>query len=63
MESTRKRLDTQALSVFSIFTVGSPFVMRWQLLMTILLLFCAVFIPYDAGFVVPTCVPHPPQPH
>jgi hypothetical protein len=56
VKATRERLDADSLNFFPIFTVGSPFVMHWQLFMTILLAFCAVFIPYDAGFVVPTSV-------
>ena len=55
--ATRLRLlQHKTMTSIPVFTVQSRFVMNWQLFMTVVLIFCAVFIPYDAGFVVPTCL-------
>ena len=52
--ATRLRLLQQkALASLPVFTVQSAFVMHWQLFMSVVLVFCTGFIPYDAGFLVP----------
>jgi hypothetical protein len=55
-------MQHSTLTSIPVFTVESPFVMKWQLFMSFILIFCAVFIPYDAGFIIPTFVLYDARP-